>query len=155
MWIPYALITLAMVLVAIAGMWATDIGEWYQNLIKPSWQPPDWLFGPAWTTIYICIIAAVGMAWNRGPSESHATIIGLLVVNFALNIVWSILFFKLRRPDWALIEVVLLWSSVLSLIVYFKDINPLSSWLLLPYILWVTFAAYLTLTIVRLNKPFG
>jgi len=155
MWTPFVVTALAMVVVAVSGMLATDIGQWYRNLIKPSWQPPDWLFGPAWTTIYICIIASVGMVWNRSPANLHALIIFLVVVNFLLNMLWSLLFFKMRRPDWALIEVVFLWLSVLSLIVFFKDVHALSSWLLLPYILWVSFAAYLTLTIVRLNKPFA
>ena len=155
MWIPYAVTTIAMVIVATAGIFATDIGPWYRELIKPSWQPPDWLFGPAWTSIYICIIFSVGMVWNRAAEEAQTTIIILLLINFVLNILWSFLFFKLRRPDLALLEVVFLWLSIVSLIVYFKDIHVLSSWLLVPYLVWVSFASFLTLTIVRLNAPFG
>jgi len=155
MWIPYAVTAVVMVAMAVVGMRATQIGDWYRALIKPSWQPPDWVFGPVWTTIYICIIFSVGMVWNRSDSSFHSTIIFLVAVNIVLNMMWSVLFFTMRRPDWALIEVVFLWLSVLSLIVFFGSASPWSSLLLVPYIVWVTVAAYLTLTIVRLNKPFG
>lgn len=152
MWHAYAIIAGTMVVVALAGMLATDIGPWYRALKKPSWQPPDWLFGPAWTTIYGFIIAAVGQAWNHAPAEAHGTLLWLIGTNLVLNILWSVLFFTLRRPSWALVEVALLWLSIVAMMVAFGAHRPLAAWLLLPYLLWVTFAAYLNLTIVRLNR---
>lgn len=155
MWLPYLCITVAMCLVAFAGMWATDIGEWYRALNKPSWQPPDWVFGPAWTTIYLCIIAAVGMAWNAAEIGQKSPLLWVLSINLGLNVLWSFLFFTWRRPDWALYEVLALWLSIVVLMVVLYGIRPLSGWLILPYLLWVSFAAYLTLTIVRLNPVIG
>ena len=150
-WAPYVITALGTVAMALAGIVATDIGPWYRALRKPSWQPPDWLFGPAWTTIYVFIVAAIGQGWNHAPAELRGTIFWLVVVNFVLNALWSTLFFKLRRPDLALVEVVPLWLSIAALMVLFADFRPLAAWLLLPYLLWVGFAAFLTLTIVRLN----
>lgn len=153
--LPYLLTTLAMVVVAFAGMQATDIGEWYRNLNKPSWQPPDWAFGAAWTTIYICIIAAVGMAWNVAEVGEKQRLLLVLGVNLGLNILWSYLFFAWRRPDWALIEVVFLWISIVVLMIVLYGIRPASGLLMLPYFAWVSVASYLTLTIVRINPAFG
>lgn len=154
-WLPYLLTTLAMLVVAIAGMWATDIGDWYRALNKPSWQPPDWVFGPAWTTIYVCIIAAVGIAWNSASPAEKSVLLLALGVNFALNVLWSFLFFTWRRPDWALAEVALLWLSIVVLMIVLYGIRSLSGLLMLPYLLWVSFAAFLTLAIVRLNAVTG
>ncbi len=154
-WLPYILTTVAMVVVALAGMSATDIGDWYRNLNKPSWQPPDWAFGPAWTTIYVCIVAAVGMAWNVAEPGQRMTLLVVLGVNLGLNILWSYMFFAWRRPDWALIEVAFLWLSIIALMVVLYGMRPVSGWLMLPYLVWVTFASVLTATIVKLNPAFG
>lgn len=151
MWQPYLAITGAIVVIAGLGMYFTDIGQWYFDLKKPRWQPPDWLFGPAWTTIYCFIIASVGMTWNSASKSQHTAMLLLILLNLILNALWSLLFFTWRRPDWALYEVVLLWLSIVALMYYFHSISALGSWLLLPYLLWVSFAAFLTLTIVRLN----
>jgi len=135
---------------AVGGL-ATEVGPWYRQLAKPSWHPPDWLFGPAWTLIYICIIVAVGRAWNVIDAADKSALMLLLAVNLGLNVLWSVLFFTLRRPAWALLEVAGLWISIAALLVFLYRIDPISGQLMLPYLVWVTFAAYLTLTIVRLN----
>lgn len=142
-------------IMAVAGMKLTVLDSWYFNLKKPSWQPPDWLFGPAWTLIFICEATAAVLGWNQ--ISNHTTLglfIALLLINGGLNILWSYFFFKIQRPDYALSEVGFLWLSVLlPMIILF--LNAGSSWIfLLPYLLWVSFAAYLNLTIVRLNAPF-
>lgn len=145
----------AAIAVAVAGSVLTDIGAWYQRLRKPPWQPPDWLFGPAWTVIFALTAAAGVLAWRGAPGgTARAWVIGLFAVNAALNVLWSPLFFKLRRPDWALIEVIFLWLSIVALIVGLNGDSRWASWLLVPYLLWVSFAAFLNSTIVRLNAPF-
>ena len=150
-WTPYVVSGLVLVVVAVAGGLATDVGPWYRELNKPSWQPPDWLFGPMWTTIYGFIIASVGQVWNHSPSEAHAAILWVTGVNLVLNVAWSYLFFTFRRPTWALVEVVPLWLSIVAMMVVFAPYHPPAAWLLLPYLAWVSVAAYLNLTIVRLN----
>ncbi len=139
-----------------AGGLLTEIGPWYRQLRKPSWQPPDWLFGPAWTLILALAAWSAADAWVSAPSAGQRTLVVVLYsFNALFHLLWSPLFFKFKRPDWALIEVPLLWLSVLAPMVVVAPFAPLASWLLLPYLLWVTFAAYLNLTIVRLNGPFA
>jgi tryptophan-rich sensory protein len=144
------------VAVAGTGAWLTELSPWYHELKRPSWQPPDWLFGPAWTLILALASLSAWFAWrNAQDRRSRLLVIGLFCANGVLNVVWSPLFFKLRRPDWALLEVPLLWLSILAPIVLLAPISGTASLLLLPYLLWVSFAAVLNLTIVRLNGPFG
>ena len=134
----------------------TNIGPWYRNLKKPAWNPPDWIFGPAWTIILGLATYAGVLAWTNAPdSSAEVRIISLFGVNILLHMAWSPLFFNLRRPDWALIEVPFLWLSIVGLMVGLMPYVPSAIWLLLPYLLWVSFAAFLNLTIVRLNPPFA
>lgn len=144
------------VILGAGGGLLTTIGPWYRNLNKPSWQPPDWLFGPAWTLILGLAAWAAVLAWEGTSNDSdRMTIIILYAVNFVCHFLWSPLFFTARRPDWALIEVVFLWASVLALCVMLRPFSVLASWLIVPYLIWVSFAAILNLFIVRLNAPFG
>jgi tryptophan-rich sensory protein len=142
-------------IVAVAGGLATRIGPWYFNLRKPAWQPPDWLFGPVWTVIFALCALAAARAWGgTGSVLRKKLVLVLFVVNGLLNVGWSVLFFTLRRPDWALAEIPLLWLSI-ALIMYIcgGDV-PAVRWLLAPYLAWVTFAAALNLAVVQLNYPF-
>jgi translocator protein len=152
--------------VILAVLWAvllgglggvlTTIGPWYRNLEKPSWQPPDWLFGPAWTLILGLAAWAAVLAWEGTSDDTDRQIIILLyALNFIGHFLWSPLFFTLRRPDWSLIEVVFLWGSVLALCIGLRPFSILASWLIVPYFAWVSFAAILNLYIVRLNGPFA
>ncbi len=152
---PVIVAVVLAVLVGGLGGLATDIGPWYFSLTKPSWQPPDWLFGPVWTTIYILTGIAGVRAWRRGDPRQRRLFLYALGLNIVLNILWSVLFFTMKRPDWALVEVVPLWLSVLLLIWVVRPCSTLSAVLLLPYLVWVGFAAYLNWTIVQLNGPFG
>jgi tryptophan-rich sensory protein len=147
---------LAAVAVGALGAAATDLGPWYRDLVKPAWQPPDWAFGPAWTVIYALGALSAATAWNAARDRAtRQRIVLLFGINALLNVLWSELFFGLHRPDWALWEVVLLWLSVLALIVATRPISRTASWLLLPYLAWVTFAGILNLAVVRINAPFG
>ena len=154
-WVPVALAALAAVLVSILGFLATDLDGWYVALNKPAWQPPDWLFGPAWTLIYALCALAGALSWQGAPNRAGRNrILGLFALNAFLNVFWSLLFFRLHRPDWALVEVVFLWLSIILLIAGLRSFSRTSTWLLLPYLAWVSFAAVLNATIVRLNPGF-
>jgi len=138
------------------GAWLTDLTPWYHALKKPSWQPPDWLFGPAWTLILALASLSAYLAWRNAQDRgSRLMVVGLFCANGVLNLLWSPLFFKWRRPDWALVEVPFLWLSILAPVVLLARISSTASLLMVPYLLWVSFAAVLNLTIVRLNQPFG
>lgn len=144
------------VVLALGGGLLTSIGDWYHDLHKPRWQPPDWLFGPAWTLILGAAAYAFVLAWRAAPSaEDRLLLIALYAVNFVFHFLWSPLFFKARRPDWALYEVPFLWLSVLSLCVFLRQWSELASWLIVPYLAWVSFAVILNAAIVRMNGPFA
>lgn len=137
---------------AVLGASLTEIGPWYQELRRPWFQPPDWAFGPAWTLIFLLSGLALARALRAGAGWA----LGLaFVVNGGLNVLWSLLFFTLRRPDWALLEVVPLWFSILVVMWLAARHDRVAAWLILPYLPWVSFAAVLNLAIVRLNGPFG
>jgi translocator protein len=143
-------------LVLLAGGLMTSVGPWYRDLRKPSWNPPNWLFGPAWTVILGLATWAGVLAWLNAPGlGDQVLIIALFAINIVLHMMWSPLFFTFKRPDWALIEVPFLWLSILALMIGLAPYSAFASWLLLPYLLWVAFAAFLNLTIVRMNPPFG
>lgn len=153
-WQPVAVAAAAAVVVAGLGASATDIGPWYNSLRKPWWQPPDWLFGPAWTLIYGLIALAGVKAWNAARDRRQGLwIVGVFALNALLNVLWSELFFRFQRPDWALVEVVAFWLSIVVLIVTAASVSHEAGWLLVPYLAWVTFAGVLNLAVVRLNAP--
>ena len=140
----------------IVGGLMTPIDAWYRNLRKPPWQPPNWAFGPAWTIILGLAAWSGVTAWNAAATDTQrATVIILFASNAICHFKWSPLFFKLRRPDWALIEVFFLWASLVAMVVMLWPISPLASLLIWPYLAWVSFAAFLNWTIVKLNGPFG
>jgi tryptophan-rich sensory protein len=146
---------LTILVLGIGGV-MTKIGSWYQDLIKPAWNPPNWAFGPAWTIILSLAAWSGVLAWTHATDRSaHIRIATLFGVNIVFHVLWSPLFFNFKRPDWALIEVPFLWLSILAAMIGVAPYSVMASWLLLPYLLWVAFAAFLNLTIVRLNPPFG
>jgi benzodiazapine receptor len=153
---PIAAAAASATFVAALGALVTDLGPWYFRLRKPSWQPPDWLFGPAWTLIFALSALAGVFYWRScADRDRRLQILAAFALNAFLNTFWSLLFFRLKRPDWALDEVGFLWLSILLLIVLLGRVSRGAAWLLSPYLLWVTFAAYLNWTIVRLNEGFG
>jgi len=144
------------IIVAGLGAFLTELSPWYYALRKPSWQPPDWLFGPAWSLILTMASLSAFLAWRSAPDRgSRLLVVALFLLNGVANLAWSPLFFKYRRPDWALWEVPLLWLSILAPIVLLLPLSRTASLLMVPYLAWVSFAAVLNLAIVRLNGPFG
>jgi tryptophan-rich sensory protein len=128
---------------------ARSVMEWYPALAKPAWTPPNWVFGPVWTMLYGMMSIAGWLAWRDGRSRIAAPLLFLL--QLALNGGWSWLFFGLRRPDLALVCVVLLWFAIAGTIVAFWRISRVAVILFVPYLAWVTFAAALNLAVVRMN----
>ena len=143
----------ALVVAAVGGA-LSPIDGWYRGLEKSALNPPDWVFGPAWTIIYALTALAAARGWGHAAKSDRAALIALFALNGILNVSWSALFFTLRRPDWALVEVVALWLSVLSLMV-FLALKARGALLLAPYLIWVAFAAWLNFRLVQLNPAFG
>ncbi len=153
---PVVVAALAALAVAGLGASATDVGPWYQALHKPSWQPPDLLFGPVWTTLYAMIAIAGVKAWRAARDRrTHERILVLFAANALLNVLWSELFFGLHRPDWALLETAAFLAPIVVMIAAVWPLSRTAGWLLVPYLAWVTFASVLNLAVVRLNPPFG
>ncbi|PCD03619.1 TspO protein [Sphingomonas spermidinifaciens] len=155
-WTPILVAGGGALFLGLAGGLLTRIGPWYRNLRKPSFQPPDWLFGPAWTIILGLAAWSAVIAWEAAAGDTGArrAVVILFLVNAVCHFLWSPLFFKLRRPDWALAEVVFLWASLVALVVGLWPISRFAAMLILPYLAWVSFAAVLNRAIVRLNGPF-
>ena len=144
----------AAIAVAVLGSLGTDLGPWYRALRQPAWKPPDLWFGPAWTLIFALTAWAGARAWLRASTAvERQRVLWAFGVNGALNVLWSWLFFRWRRPDWALVEVVPFWLSIVVLIAVVRRIDRGAALLLLPYLAWVAFAAALNAAVVRLNPP--
>jgi len=142
--------------VAAAGGALTILDDWYFSLVQPSFKPPDWAFGPAWTILFILMAISGVTGWRAAQDQAQrARLLGFWAFNLACNLVWSLLFFYLQRPDWALVEVVFLAASVALLIRHLSPYSPRAAWLLVPYLAWVCFAAAVNLGVVMLNGPFG
>lgn len=128
------------------------VGTWYAGLRKPAWTPPNWLFGPVWTLLYILMAVAAWLVWRgRGFTAETTTALSVFGAHLVLNALWSILFFGMKRPGAAFAEIILLWCSILAAALLFRRVEPTASWLLAPYLLWVTFAAALNFKVWRLN----
>jgi benzodiazapine receptor len=131
----------------------TGAGSWYQTIQKPSWNPPGWVFGPVWTTLYVMMGIALFLIWKSSANkEAKQTAILFFSIQLVLNFFWSFIFFNQQQPGWALVEIIVLWSAILVTIFSFSKINNTAAWLLVPYISWVSFATILNYTIWKLNS---
>lgn len=129
------------------------ISTWYVTINKPPISPPNWLFAPVWTILFILMGIAFYLVWNKGISSPGVkTAIVLFLLQLVLNVVWSFLFFGLRSPMTAFIEIIPLWIAILFTIIYFFKVSPVAGYLLIPYILWVSFASILNGWIAILNR---
>jgi len=136
---------------AASGGVAFPPGAWYEGLKKPGWRPPNWLFAPAWTILYILMGVAAWLVWRAVGFAGGGVPLGLYLLQLLLNAAWTPIFFGLRKPNLAFFEIVLLWLAIAATIAAFHAVDTVAAWLLVPYLAWVTFAACLNLAIWRLN----
>ena len=139
----------------LSGMVTRDsITTWYPTLFKPSFNPPNWIFAPVWTILYIMMGVAGGMVWNRmeQDAENVKKAFMFFIIQLALNAIWSLLFFYLHNPFLSLIEIVLLWLLIFETYTQFKKIDKVAGMLLVPYLAWVSFAMVLNGSIWWLNR---
>jgi tryptophan-rich sensory protein len=153
-WISYIVsILIAQGAGGIGGLFtASKIPTWYASLVMPSWQPPTWVFGPVWTTLYLLMGVAAAIIWNQRQRSPHArTALAIYAVQLVLNVLWSVFFFGLQSPALAFVCIVVLWCAIAATLYQFWRISRVAGALLVPYILWVSFAAVLNYTIWSLN----
>lgn len=139
--------------VGAAGAWATasSVSTWYQTIAKPSFTPPDRLFGPVWTALYVMMAVAAWLVWRKAGLEGSLRALVLFAIQLALNFAWSFLFFKARWIGGALVEIVLLWFAIAATIAVFRRHSQWAAILMMPYIAWVSFATVLNFAIWQLN----
>lgn len=152
-WLALALFILAAFSAAALGGLATgsSVTTWFITLNKPAWNPPSWLFGPVWTVLYLAMSVAAWRVWLRRADPGARLILTLWFVQLALNLLWSVLFFGLRRPDLALVEIAVLWTTLAILQFRLARFDRPAALLWSPYLAWVSFAAFLNFTLWRLN----
>jgi len=138
--------------VGAIGGWvsARSLDQWYPLLHKPWWTPPAAVFAPVWSLLYLTMGVAAWMVWRRG-GPNVAAALAVFLAQLALNLLWSVIFFGLRAPGPAAIELLVLWCAIAAAIVLFHRVAAASAWLLAPYLVWVTFAGTLNYSIWRLN----
>lgn len=130
----------------------TNVGSWYQTVNKPSFNPPNWIFGPVWITLYFLMGIAAYLVWKNWSANKDAkTATIFFFVHLVFNALWSFLFFGLQNPKLAFFEIIVLWLMILALIKIYYGINKVAAYLLVPYLLWVSFASILNFYIWRLN----
>ncbi|TNE49467.1 MAG: tryptophan-rich sensory protein [Deltaproteobacteria bacterium] len=151
-WMLAAFATVSFAAAGINGYFTSlSIQTWYPTLVKPAWNPPNWLFGPVWTLLFFCIAIAGWLVWRSKGFQAAALPLTIFGVQLLLNAGWSWCFFGLQNPGLAFVEILFLWASILATILTFWPISPVAGALLIPYQLWVSFAAFLNFTIWKLN----
>jgi tryptophan-rich sensory protein len=138
---------------AISGYFTTSgVNGWYALANKPWFNPPNWIFAPVWSTLYVLMGIALFLVWKSTAATGiKQTAIVLFAVQLVLNFFWSLIFFKLQQPGWAFAEIILMWVMILLTILWFGKISSAAAWLLVPYICWVSFASVLNYSIWKLN----
>ena len=151
-----ALIASIVICFAAAGLGAsatmTSVGGWYKTIIKPSWNPPDWIFGPVWSTLYFMMAVAVWLVWCSSGWRAGRQPLVWFGVQLGLNLCWSIIFFGLHLPGAAFAEIIVLWLAIIMTIRMFRPHSRLAATLMMPYLAWTSFAAILNGTIWWLNS---
>jgi translocator protein len=152
-WIGLAIfVAICFAAAGVGSLFTTPvIPEWYARLRKPPWTPPNWVFGPVWSALYLAMAVAAWLVWRKKGLAGAAIPMTLFFVQLVLNVGWSFLFFGLQRPGLAFAEIILLWLAILATLIAFWHVALVAGLLLLPYLLWVTFAAALNFAIWRMN----
>lgn len=130
---------------------ASSINGWYTTINKPSFNPPNFLFGPVWSLLYALMGVSLFLILRCEPSAAKNRAILLFSIQLILNFFWSLIFFRYQLTGWALTEIILMWMAILAMIVQFMRVKPVAGWLQIPYILWVSFATLLNAAIYQLN----
>lgn len=130
---------------------SASVGGWYQTLVRPPLNPPDWVFAPVWTTLFVLMAIAAWRVWLHGAPVPRKRALRLFWVQLALNLLWSVLFFALQSIGLALIEIVMLLAAIVATLIAFSAIDRTAAWLLVPYAAWVSFATYLNAALWWLN----
>ncbi|RDI04640.1 TspO/MBR family protein [Flavobacterium sp. AG291] len=149
------MIVTCVVIGAIAGLLTQKgVDTWYTTVQKPSFNPPNWVFAPVWSTLYVMMGIAAGLVWHEMDRQRETVRKGLtfFAIQLALNALWSFIFFGLHNPFLALLEIILLWLMIYETFVQFNKVNKIARMLLIPYLLWVTFATLLNAAIWWLNR---
>ena len=137
---------------AFAGMFTSEaIPGWYASLNRPSFNPPNWIFGPVWTTLYLLMGVSLFIIWKQEKSKERNRAILTFFVQLVLNFAWSFIFFYFNFIGLALVEISLLWLCIILMLVQFYKIKPLAAYLNIPYLMWVSFASALNLSYYLLN----
>lgn len=136
---------------AAASGASISTGGWYEQLRKPDWNPPSWIFAPVWSALYTMMAVAAWLVWRRGGWREQRWPLGCFLLQWFLNALWTPLFFGLHLPGIAFVEILLLWGALVVTAVWFWRVRPVAGVLLLPYLAWVSFAAFLNFTLWRLN----
>ncbi len=145
-------IAIPLALGGIAGVVTTDnISGWYSTINKPSFNPPNSIFGPVWTGLYLLMGIAMFIVWKSSSDGIRSNTTQIYGVQLILNFAWSFMFFYFHRPDWAFVNIVLLWLAIVYTIFTFYKVRKVAAYLLIPYILWVSFASVLNAAIWKLN----
>jgi tryptophan-rich sensory protein len=152
-WTALALFVAGCLLVGVVGgiSTASSVGTWYPALNKPSWNPPKSIFAPVWTLLYVTMAVSAWLVWRRRETDDVGLAMLLFGLQLALNAGWSMVFFGLRQPGVAALEIALLWLSIAATLWAFARVSKMAAWLLVPYLGWVSFAAALNFAIWRLN----
>jgi tryptophan-rich sensory protein len=126
-------------------------GAWHASLNKPSWNPPAWIFGPVWTLLYTLMAVAAWLVWRRGGFAAQRRPLTWFLIQLVFNAAWTPLFFGLRQPGWAFADIVLMWLAIVTTLAAFWRVHRGAAWLLVPYLVWVSFASALNFTLWRMN----
>jgi benzodiazapine receptor len=135
-----------------SAMTIPSIGTWYATLSKPSWNPPNWIFGPVWSALYLVMAVAAWMVWRKSGLSAALGPLALFALQLALNCAWSGLFFALHKPWLAFADIAVLWLAIVATMISFARVSLFGSVLLAPYLLWVTFAGILNFTVAKMNS---
>ena len=145
-------IALPLIIGSISGLATSgNITTWYAALNKPVFNPPNWIFGPVWTGLYLLMGISLFLVWRSPSGDARNYAIAIFCIQIVLNFAWSFIFFQFRQTGWAFFEIILIWLSIIAMIVIFYRISKTAALIQVPYLLWVSFATILNGSIWRLN----